>query len=100
MNFSNAQAINKNPSNSKTNRRSARFYSVLGLEAYNSVFVNLSFAGEAASTFGKLSNNTFYYPSADIAWQFSKLPVFEDSKILSFGKVRFAYGEVGVDSTL
>ena len=96
LNFSNAQSINKNPINSKTNIRSSRGYSLLGLTAYNSIFLNLSYAAEAASTFGQSSNSIFYYPSGDIAWQFSKLAVFKDSHILSFGKFRLAYGVVGV----
>ena len=97
LNFSNAQTVNTFPGNSKTNRRSGRFYSVLSLEAYNSIFANVSFAGETASTFGELSDKTFYYPSADIAWQFTTLPPLQDSPILSFGKLRVAYGEVGVE---
>ncbi|OFX42460.1 MAG: SusC/RagA family TonB-linked outer membrane protein [Bacteroidetes bacterium GWA2_40_15] len=96
MSFSNAQAVNKNPFNSESNIRSARMYSVLGLTAYNSVFLNMSIAGESASTFGEASNNTFYYPSADIAWQFSKLSIFKNSPLLTFGKLRLAYGVAGV----
>lgn len=97
MNFSNAQTVNTSSVNSKTNRRSGRLYSVLSLEAYNAVFANFSFAGETASTFGELSDKTFYYPSADIAWQFTTLPLLQNSPVLSFGKLRFAYGEVGVE---
>jgi TonB-linked SusC/RagA family outer membrane protein len=96
LNFSNSQTLNRNPSNSRTQIRSARAYSVLGLSFYNSLFFNFSFAGEAASTFGKASNNTFYYPSGDIAWQFTKLQLFEKLNWLSFGKLRASYGVVGV----
>jgi outer membrane receptor protein involved in Fe transport len=96
LNFSNAQSINKNPSNSITNIRSSRGYSLLGLTAFNSIFLNLSYAAEAASTFGQISNSVFSYPSGDIAWQFSTLPLFKDSHVLSFGKLRLAYGVVGV----
>lgn len=96
INFSNAQGINRNPYNSITNIRSSRGYALLGLSAYNALFLNLSYAAESASTFGAGSNNTFFYPSADIAWQFSKLALFEGSPVLSFGKLRFSYGVVGV----
>lgn len=71
-------------------------YATIGTEIYNQLFVNFTGRLEAASTFGELSKNSFFYPSADAAWQFSQLPVFARSKILSFGKLRVAYGEVGI----
>ncbi len=95
-NFSNALTVNKNPNNYKTNIRSARAYSVLGLSVYDALFFNFSFAGEAASTFGEASDNTFYYPSGDVAWQFTKLKMFEKANWLTFGKLRASYGVVGV----
>lgn len=57
--------------------------------------MNVSGALEAAST---ISNN-FFYPSADVAWQFSKLPLFKNERFLSFGKIRAAWGKVGVQPT-
>ncbi|HPI81572.1 MAG TPA: TonB-dependent receptor, partial [Cyclobacteriaceae bacterium] len=48
---------------------------------------------EAASTI----SGTFFYPAADVAWQFTKLPTLAQSPVLSFGKLRLAYGQVGVE---
>jgi TonB-linked SusC/RagA family outer membrane protein len=74
-------------------------YATIGAELYNQVFVNVTGRLEAASTFGVLSNNRFFYPSADVAWQFSQLPLFANSTILSFGKLRGSYGVVGIQPT-
>lgn len=95
MNFANSTAANNYPYNSETHRRTARLYSTVNFGFYNQVFVNGSVASESGSTFGTQSKSTFYYPSTDIAWQFSQLPVFQGS-VLSFGKVRASYGIVGI----
>jgi TonB-linked SusC/RagA family outer membrane protein len=71
-------------------------YATIGTELYDQIFINLTGRLEAASTFGELSNNRFFYPSADIAWQFSDLPLFAKSGVFSFGKLRAAYGVVGI----
>jgi hypothetical protein len=47
---------------------------------------------ENSSTFA----NTFFYPSASLAWQFTKLPALDNKDGLSFGKLRASYGEVGI----
>ena len=71
-------------------------YATISTELYNQLFINLTGRLEAASTFGELSDNRFFYPSADMAWQFSDLSLFEKSKIFSFGKLRASFGMVGI----
>jgi hypothetical protein len=53
---------------------------------------------EWASTFGLNSNKPFYFPSASVAWQFSQLNILPE-ELLSFGKLRFSYAEVGIQPT-
>ncbi|MBA4744420.1 MAG: SusC/RagA family TonB-linked outer membrane protein [Muricauda sp.] len=69
--------------------RSNRGYGILGVSLYNQLFVNFSGALEASSTI----KGSFFYPSVDMAWQFSDLM---DSDFLSFGKLRAAWGKVGI----
>jgi TonB-linked SusC/RagA family outer membrane protein len=78
--------------NNGTNRiRSNRLYSILAFDIFKQVFLSVSGTQEAASTI----KGTYFYPSMDLAWQFSQLPNMTN-KILSFGKVRMSYGQVGV----
>lgn len=78
-------------SNGLNHIRSNRLYSVLSFDMFDQLFVNLSGTQEAASTI----NGTFFYPSVDLAWQFSKL--MDGSRgIFSFGKLRASWGRVGV----
>jgi len=74
--------------NFKSNRRSNRAYGVLGFDLFDKVFVNLSGNLEASSTI----SGQFFYPAADVAWQFA-----ENAGPLSFGKIRAAWGRVGVE---
>ncbi len=92
QNFVLSADANTHAINSFRHVSSNRGYSTLGLEFKDQVFANVGVAVEAASTISK----SFVYPSADIAWQFTKLPALQNSKILSFGKLRAAWGKVGV----
>jgi TonB-linked SusC/RagA family outer membrane protein len=71
--------------------RSNRGYGVLAFGILDEVFVNLSGGLEAASSV----SGTFFYPAADVAWQFTKT-VVPATDFLSFGKLRASYGQVGV----
>lgn len=95
-NFDNEIAENRAPQNFKRGVRVVRVYSNLNVGYKEVLFLNMSLAGESASTFGEMSDKTFYYPSSDIAWQFSHLSGLENSSVLSFGKLRASYGVVGV----
>jgi len=92
QNFVLTSDANTHAINSLRHVSSNRGYATLGLEYKDQLFVNLGGALEAASTISK----NFFYPSADAAWQFSKLSAFEDQNWLSFGKLRLAWGKVGV----
>lgn len=83
-----ASAISKYLSNRVTNRG----YGTLSFDLYDQLYVNVGGAVEAAST----ANKTFFYPSADVAWQFTKMAGFKKDGPLNFGKLRFAWGRVGI----
>lgn len=72
-----------------TKIQSNRGYGILGFSLFDQLFVNVSGALEASSTI----KGSFFYPSADMAWQFSDLI---DSEVFSFGKLRAAWGKVGI----
>lgn len=90
----NAEPENRVPFNSLSYVRTAALYSSLDFGFADQLFVNLTGRAESASTFGSEASNTFFYPSASAAWQFSKL--MDTDGFLSFGKLRVAYGTVGV----
>ncbi|WP_159023349.1 SusC/RagA family TonB-linked outer membrane protein [Formosa sp. L2A11] len=72
-----------------TKIRSNRGYGILGFNLYKQLFINFSGALEAASTI----KGSFFYPSVDLAWQFTDLL---NTDFLSFGKFRASWGKVGI----
>ena len=88
----NSSAESSTVSRFLSNRRTNRGYGTFSFDLYNQLFVNLGGALEAAST----ANKVFFYPSADVAWQFSQLAGLSDDSPLSFGKLRASFGRVGI----
>lgn len=76
--------------------RTSALYSEVSANLYNQLYVKGTGRMESASTFGPQSDKTFFYPSANVAWQFTSADWFEWNDILSFGKLRASYGEAGI----
>lgn len=77
-----------------------RLVSVLGTfnASYKDMlFLTITGRNDWSSTL-PVQNNSFFYPSTSLAFEFTKLPVFENLKALSYGKFRAAYAEVGNDA--
>ncbi|MBE7172100.1 MAG: SusC/RagA family TonB-linked outer membrane protein [Williamsia sp.] len=96
LDLGNATPTNISNNDSYTNRRTNAGYSSIGFGLYDQLFINATGRIEAASTFGDLSNKSFFYPSADLAWQFSQLALFKKAGAFSFGKLRASFGIVGI----
>ena len=91
-------AVNSNLSANNFNslNRTYGFYAQADVEAYNMLFFTFTGRNEAASTFGTNTKNSFFFPSAAVAWQFSRLDYFDNKSFLSFGKLRLTWGQVGI----
>ena len=90
--LNNSAASSRFPSNANSTIRSTATYSQLSFGAYDQLFIDLTARAERSSTF----KDVFFYPSASLAWQFTKLGALNNKETLSFGKLRASYGEVGV----
>ena len=73
--------------------RTASVYGEARFDLFDQLFVTGTGRVDQASTFGPEADNTFFYPSATVAWQFHK--ILPESDILSFGKLRGSVGQVG-----
>ncbi len=93
FNLQNSAGASRTPFNSNSVVRTTAGYVQLGFTAFDALILNLTGRAEHPSTVSK----TFYFPSASLAWQFSKLKSLSESHTLSFGKIRGSYGEVGVE---
>ncbi len=95
LDVDNALPENRQVTSSFGSERTVAGYTAANFTAYDQVFLNATLRSEWASTFGLNSDKPFYFPSASIAWQFSELNILPKN-LLSFGKLRFSYAEVGV----
>lgn len=94
-NFVNGRAGSYDLSNSRTLRRNAALYSSVDLNYQNYLHLLLTGRFESASTFGELSKNSFFFPSATVAWQFHRNIDLPEE--ISFGKLRTSLAMVGVE---
>lgn len=72
--------------------RTYAYYAQADLQAFDMFFLTLTGRNESASTYG----SSFFFPSAALAWQFSKVGALRDNSVLSFGKLRLTWGQVGI----
>ena len=93
FNLGNSAGAARTPFNTNSIIRSTAGYAQLGFDAFDQLILELTGRAEYPSTVAK----TFFFPSASLAWQFSKIKAMENVNWLSFGKARISYGEVGVE---
>lgn len=94
--LTNAQNSNLQASNYTSLIRTYAYYAQADFQAYDQLFLTLTGRSESASTFGSKVNNSFFFPSTALAWQFTKLAAFSNNPVLSFGKLRVNWGQVGI----
>jgi TonB-linked SusC/RagA family outer membrane protein len=90
-NLSNASELYT--SNISETERSAALFFDLVLDYKSIVYLEVTGRNEWASTFGPAKDN-FFYPSATLSLVFTEL--IPENNILTFGKVRGGYAEVGI----
>lgn len=82
-------------SDSQSKRRLLGLYGDITLGWDDSIFLELTARNDWSSTL-PLAHNHYFYPGATLSWIFTNyLP---KNNILSFGKVRAAYGKTGSDA--
>ena len=92
----NALAENVSGFTGQSVRRTLGYYGEASLDLYDQLFLNATGRFDQASTFGPEADDLFFYPSASVAWQFTEL-LGDSNNLLSFGKLRASYGEVGTE---
>ena len=88
--FSNA--LNYAPGEGFSIVRTAAVYGEVSLDLFKQIFLRGTGRMESASTYGVDADKSYFYPSVSAAWQFTELPFFKDLPLLTYGKMRAAYG--------
>ncbi|MBN1781510.1 SusC/RagA family TonB-linked outer membrane protein [bacterium] len=75
--------------------RDESFFGVVSVDLFKQLYLSGSLRNDGSSTFGR-SKKRHWYPKGSVAWDFTALkPMQGIQNILSFGKLRLAYGEAG-----
>ena len=90
--LTNALNTNLQAYNYRTQIRTYAYYAQADLQAFDMFYLTLTGRQESASTFA----SSFFFPSAALAWQFTKLEGLKNNSALSFGKLRLSWGQVGI----
>ncbi len=78
----------------KYHRRTAGFFGNLNLDYKSMLFLNVTSRYDIISSMPS-NSRSFFYPSVSLGFVFTELNVLKSQKILSFGKVRASYAQVG-----
>ncbi len=82
-------------SESMSKRRLVGLFGDVTLGWDDMIYLNLTARNDWSSTL-PIDANSFFYPGATLSWIFTKL--IPENKVLSFGKLRLAYGMTGNDA--
>ncbi len=93
--ISNVDANSIKTTATRVRRRRAGLFGELKLDYKNMVYLGITGRNDWSSTLPK-DNNSFFYPSYSLGFIFSEL--LDDKSIISYGKVRASWSEVGKDA--
>ena len=75
--------------------RDESFFGVVSVDLFKQLYLSGSLRNDGSSTFGR-SKKRHWYPKGSVAWEFTALKSLKSlDNVLSFGKLRMAYGEAG-----
>lgn len=92
-----SNATSYTSSEGQSRKRTTAFYGEAHLDFKDMLYLTLSGRRETSSTLPP-ANNSFFYPSASLAWEFTKLPGLSSGKVLNYGKLRVSAAQVGKDA--
>ena len=83
-------------SESQSKRRLVGLFGDVTLGWDDMLYLDLTARNDWSSTLPK-DNNSYFYPGATLSWIFTR--VIPENDVLTFGKLRFAYGKTGNDAS-
>jgi TonB-linked SusC/RagA family outer membrane protein len=83
---------------SNAKKRTAAFFGNVGLDYNTMLYVDATGRYEWSTTL-PANNNSFFYPSISAGFVFTRLPILQDNRILTFGKLRASFAQIANDAT-
>lgn len=74
--------------------RTVGFFGSASLSWEDQVYLTVTGRNDYVSSMPR-GSRSFFYPSVSLGWEFTKLPNLQDNNILSYGKLRASFAQVG-----
>jgi hypothetical protein len=84
----------KDASESQSKRRTVGFFGSASLSYRDLLYLNVTSRNDMVSSMPH-GNRSFFYPSVSLGFVFTELEALKGNKVLSYGKLRTSYAEVG-----
>jgi len=91
-------ATNLDSSEYKRQERNVGFFGSASLDYKNQLFLTVTGRNDYVSTMPR-GSRSFFYPSVSLGWEFTQLPFFQNQKVLTYGKLRASFAQVGQAGT-
>lgn len=91
-------ATNLGSSEYKRQERNVGFFGSASLDYKNQLFLTVTGRNDYVSTMPR-GSRSFFYPSVSLGWEFTQLPFFQNQKVLTYGKLRASFAQVGQAGT-
>lgn len=74
--------------------RTVGVFGQMSLSWMDMLFLTVTGRNDVVSTMPR-GNRSFFYPSVSLGWIFTELPALKENHVLSYGKLRLSYAQVG-----
>ena len=74
--------------------RTVGVFGQMSLSWMDMLFLTVTGRNDVVSTM-PCGNRSFFYPSVSLGWIFTELPALKENHVLSYGKLRLSYAQVG-----
>ena len=74
--------------------RTVGVFGQMSLSCMDMLFLTVTGRNDVVSTMPR-GNRSFFYPSVSLGWIFTELPALKENHVLSYGKLRLSYAQVG-----
>lgn len=74
--------------------RTVGFFASASLSWANQLYLTITGRNDYVSTMPR-GSRSFFYPSVSLGWEFTQLPKFQGNDVLTYGKLRASFAQVG-----
>lgn len=82
------------PDEYRARTRTEGYFAEANADLWDQLYLTAGVRYDGFSTFGA-DKQRYWFPNANVAWEFSQLPAFQDLGWLDYGKLRGAWGRAG-----